>query len=476
MIKFGTDGWRALIARDFTFENVSIVAHAVAETMKKEAPDRNTMIVGYDRRFLSRAFAETCAVVYAEHGFRVRFAENYLPTPAVSWSAKQDKSAAGATMITASHNPPEWNGFKFKESFGGSARPVLTDKFENKTEEIRKKDWPVPAPDTFASAIKASKIEIFNPISNYFDAVRRMVDESAIRKLKAKIALDVMHGAASKHYAEFLRSLGIEVTEIHAEDNPGFRGVPPEPIGKNISELCKLVSDKKLLCGLATDGDADRLGAVDEEGNPFTTQMILSVVYWHMLKNRKKRWSIARSASTTKMVDLIAKRAGLKCLETPVGFKFIADKMIGGEAQIGGEESGGIGILEHLPERDGPLTGLLLLETVALTGKGLKEVYDQVCKEERPYYFTRYDIHLDPGEAKSAVERLEKSPPKDWDGRTVETLSRLDGHKFYNKDGSWVLIRKSGTEPIFRLYAEAESLAASEKLIEAAKRFVRTSS
>ncbi len=211
---------------------------------------------------------------------------------------------------------------------------------------------------------------------------------------------------------------------------------------------------------------------MDENGEPFTTQMILSVVYWHMLTNRKKRWNICRSASTTKMVDLIAERAGLKCHETPVGFKFIAEKMIRGEASIGGEESGGIGLVDHIPERDGLATGLLLLEVMATTGKGPRAVYEEICKEYRPYYFERLDIHLAPAVADASFKKLETNPPTSWEGRKVATLSKIDGFKFYLEDGSWLLIRKSGTEPIFRLYAEAETTAATTKLVQAARKYV----
>jgi phosphomannomutase/4-hydroxy-L-threonine phosphate dehydrogenase PdxA len=471
-IKFGTDGWRALIARDYTFDNVALVSHAVAETMKEKAPDRKKMVVGYDRRFLSRAFAEATAAVFASHGYEALLAETFLPTPAISWAAKNEPGVAGATMITASHNPPDWNGYKFKETFGGSARPELTKEFEKRIVALAGKTGPAPTREEYEKLAKAGKIRPYNPRERYFDAVRKMIDVDLIRKSKARIGLDVMYGAASGHYVELLRSVGVEALEIHGDDNPGFGGTPPEPIGKNLTELCALVKKNRFACGLATDGDADRLGAVDEEGNYFTTQQILSVVYWHMLRNRGKRWSIARSASTTRMVDLIAARAGFKAHETPVGFKYIADKMVNGEAQIGGEESGGIGILDHNPERDGPLTGLLLLEIVAATGKGLKAIYDDLCREERPYYFVRHDLHLSEAQAETAVGKLKSAPPKSWDGRPVETLSLIDGHKFYLADGGWVLIRKSGTEPIFRLYAEAESEAASQKLVDAARKFV----
>ncbi|HLG20395.1 MAG TPA: phosphoglucomutase/phosphomannomutase family protein [Bdellovibrionota bacterium] len=473
-IKFGTDGWRALIARDFTFETVTRVAHAVAAALHESAPDKKRMIVGHDRRFLSREFAQTVATVYANEGYEVLLAPSFLPTPALSWAAKNEPGVVGATVITASHNPAAWNGFKFKEPFGGSAHPKTTKAFETKIAELGAKSFAAPTSEDFDRAAKSGKIRTYQPLEQYLEAVKKLIDLDRIRKAKLRVGLDVMHGAASGHLASLLRSNGVEVTELHGEDNPGFRGVPPEPIEKNLMELCAAVAKNDWACGLATDGDADRLGAVDEDGSYFSTQQILSVAYWHMLQNRKKKWSIARSVSTTRMVDLVAKRAGQKCFETPVGFKFIAEKMVNGEAQIGGEESGGIGIIDHLPERDGLLTALLLLELVATAGKGLRAVYDDLCKAERPYYFTRNDIHLTVEQARSVVRRLTENPPDRWQGRPVETLSKLDGFKFYLRDGSWILIRPSGTEPIFRIYAEAESLPASEQLTAEAKKFVET--
>ncbi len=470
-IKFGTDGWRGLIARDFTFETVSLAARGVAETMKKEAAGKKAIIVGYDRRFLSRAFAETVAIVYADEGYEVLIPEIHIPTPALSFAAKFEPNVVGATIITASHNPPAWNGFKFKETFGGSARPTLTEKFERKISELAA-NHSAPDPALFSQYVKKGKIRSFDPMPKYVKALLGQVDLETIRNAKLQIGLDVMYGAAGGHFPKILKDLGVSVDTLHNDENPGFNGTPPEPIGKNLVELCKRVHEKRYACGLATDGDADRLGAVDEEGNAFTTQQILSTVYWHMIRGRKKYWSIARSVSTTRMVDLIAKRAGRNAYETPVGFKFIAEKMVAGEAQIGGEESGGIGIIDHIPERDGLLTGLLLLEMIGRYGKGLKAIYDDLCNEERPYYFTRLDLHLTSEQMNSSLKRLKENPPKDWNGRALETLLTIDGYKFYLNDGSWILIRPSGTEPIFRLYAEAESVSASEKLVATAREFV----
>jgi phosphomannomutase len=470
-IKFGTDGWRGIIASDFTFDNVTLVATAVARVMKKIQPADNTMVVGFDRRFLSREFAQTCASVYAQHGFKVLITENYVPTPALSWTVKNTPSTAGGTMITASHNPFSWNGFKFKEKFGGSASNAMTDLFEKEIETITS-HIESPSIQVFNELVAKKQITVFNPMEKYFQAVLGQIDTQAITNAKFNVGVDAMYGAGSSHFAKLLQSIGVKVTEIHSSENPMFGGTPPEPVEKNLSELSTLIKNQKLDCGLATDGDADRLGAIDEFGNSFTTQKILSVVYWHMLVNKKKPWNISRSVSTTRLVDLIAEKNGKKCFETPVGFKNIAQEMVKGNAQIGGEESGGIGITDHVMERDGLFTGLLLLEMMAKTGKKLAQIYKDLCAEIRPYEFTRMDLHVSADVMKNAMEKLSKNTPKEWLGRKVQTLLTIDGFKFYMEDGSWILIRPSGTEPIFRLYSEAETLDASQKLLDHVKAYV----
>jgi phosphomannomutase len=469
-IKFGTDGWRGVIALDFTFDNVALVATAVAQVMKRIQPEDNTMIIGYDRRFLSREFAQTVACIYADHGFKVLMSDNYIPTPALSWTVKNTPNVAGGTMLTASHNPYSWNGFKFKEKFGGSASTEMTKLFENELETLV--SVVTPMGETFATMVQRKQITLFNPMENYFSAVLKQVDVDSIRKANFNVGVDAMYGAGSHHFKTLLESIGVNVTEIHAAENPMFGGTPPEPVEKNLLELSKLVQSQKLDCGLATDGDADRLGAIDEFGVSFTTQKILSVVYWHMLVNKKKSWNISRSVSTTRLVDLIAEKNGHKCFETPVGFKNIAQEMVKGNAQIGGEESGGIGITDHVMERDGLFTGLLLLELMAKTNKKLSEIYKDLSKEIRPYEFTRMDLHVPAEVMKHAMEKLSKSTPKEWMGRKVQTLLTIDGFKFYMEDGSWILIRPSGTEPIFRLYAEAETVEMSQKLLENVKEYV----
>lgn len=471
MIKFGTDGWRGVIAKEFTFENVARVATGVAQTCKKNHPDRNNIYIGFDRRFLSEDFAKTVASIFAFEGFQVFLTNTYTPTPVLSFKAKQDPKAAGAIVITASHNPPTYNGFKFKEFHGCSALKQTTDEFEqiiNNLEEVH-----VPCENVFSGYVEKRKIIRNNLMDDYKRTILSLVDTDAIKNANFSVGIDAMYGSGSRYFKEILESLSVSVTEIHAEENPNFGGIAPEPVEKNLKELSQLVNASGLSCGFATDGDGDRLGAMDENGQAFTTQMILSSFYWHMVKTKNKKWNISRSVSTTKMVDLIAEKFGQTCIETPVGFKFIAEQMVQGNAQIGGEESGGVGVADYIPERDGIFTALVLLEMMALEKKSLSEIYQMICDEVRPYQFLRQDLHLSQEKMDQTMAKLKDNPPQKWNHRDVDWVQTIDGFKFYMKDGSWLLIRPSGTEPVFRLYAEAESLQACHALLEDVQTFIQ---
>lgn len=471
-IKFGTDGWRAVIAQDFTFDTLAQVSTGVLKSLQKAKPEYRKIVVGYDRRFLSKEFAQHVCCVLAKKGYHALLTDTFVPTPAVSWCAKHYDEVAGAIMITASHNPPQYNGFKFKETFGGSALLATTQAFEKEIAALKPDEIPLIDAHDFQRFVDDQAIELISPMPQYIAALKAQVDTQVISKHGFRVGLDVMNGSAAHWFKQVLEAVGVEVEHINEEDNPSFRGMAPEPKAENLAELSQLVTSKLLNCGFASDGDADRLGAIDENGNYFTTQMILSSVYWHMLENRKKAWSISRSASTTKMVDLLAEKYGHHCIETPVGFKFIAEQIVTGHAQIGGEESGGIGIIDHLPERDGFLTALLLLEMMAVTGRTLVQTYQFLCNTIRPYQFVRLDLKVPKETMQKAMKALGENAPNEWMGRKVEKLSTVDGYKFYNEDGSWLLIRPSGTEPLFRLYAETESITASNDMVLAAKRFV----
>jgi phosphomannomutase len=471
MIRFGTDGWRGVIARDFTFQNLANVTTGVCRHLKETAPKQNRLTIGFDRRFLSKEFAQMVASVAAFEGFQVAITQSYTPTPVLSYQAKHADDSAGAIVITASHNPCTYNGFKFKQTFGGSALQQTTEAFERAIDQLT--DVAVPCASVYQSYVKQGKIQEVDLMPAYQKTIFDLIDTQAITDAHFQVGVDCMYGSGSTHFRAILEALGVTVVEIHAEANPGFGGIAPEPVEKNLKNLSQLVQEQMLDAGFATDGDGDRLGAIDHQGRAFTTQMILSCVYWHMLKNKGKAWNIARSVSTTKMVDLLAEKYGQTCIETPVGFKFIAEKMVEGAAHIGGEESGGVGIETYIPERDGIFTALMLLEMMAVEKKPLADIYQDLCDTIRPYQFLRVDLKVPADTMQKAMAALKENPPQAWGGRKLERLQTIDGFKFYLEDGSWVLIRPSGTEPVFRLYAEAEDLEACRALTQEAEAFVR---
>ena len=469
-IKFGTDGWRAIMGKEFTYENLTRLTFAVSDVLTKLSPEKRTILVGYDRRLLSKQFAQLVATIYAKHNFTVKISESFVPTPAMSWSAKHHADCIGATIITASHNPSIWNGFKFKENFGGSALPKTTHLFEE-VANSETLSWESVDEQEFDTSCVDKKIQYFDPYEEYRTSLFDQVEVETIKAEKPKVCIDVMNGSGSHYIKKILEDLNLDTAIINSECNPNFRGLAPEPIRKNLDELSKYVVDNKLIAGFALDGDADRLGAVDEYGEEFSTQQILSVVYWHMTRHRKKKWSIARSVSTTKMVDLIANRNGYDYHETPVGYKYIAEKMLNEGVEIGGEESGGVGIKDHIPERDGLLTILLLLEIISIHKMSLTQIYAQICKEERPYFFKRSDLKLSSEKMDTVMNILKRNPPSRWSSQEVDKIVTIDGFKFYLRDGSWVLIRPSGTEPVFRTYAESDTIEHAANLLCEVEKF-----
>lgn len=446
MIKFGTDGWRAIIGDEFTFENVEKVVQAYADVL---GTTRGAVYLGHDRRFLSRDFAERAAQVLAANGFTVHFASTYCPTPCISVLTKNEK-AAGGVVITASHNPAAWNGVKFKESYGGSASPEFTTKIEKRLEEG------VTVKKTGGTILS------FDPFETYVKALRSQIDMTLIAKSPWKIAYDPLFGAGSGYLEKVLER---PVREIHGEANPSFGGLNPEPIDKNLSELMALVPREGFDVGLATDGDADRIGAVDETGRFVTPHQIYALILNHLIE-RGERGDVVKTVSTTGMIDAIAAKHGLKVHETPIGFKHICNKFLQITPLIGGEESGGIGIPSHVYERDGLLCGLLLLEIMASKKKRLGELLRDLEKDIGPFHFVREDVHLTAETQKQAQDTLQRPAPATFTGVKVAGTNRLDGTKFILEDGSWLLLRLSGTEPLLRIYAEASSPQATRRLIQ----------
>ncbi|SJZ33862.1 Phosphomannomutase [Trichlorobacter thiogenes] len=461
-IKFGTDGWRGVIAREFTFENLGLVAQATMDWMTREGLADQGLVVGYDRRFLSREFACRVAEIAAGNDIRVFLCDDVAPTPAVSWAAKALQAGAGV-MITASHNPPIYNGFKIKENFGGSARPETTRLLEqivayNRTEGRLVRSVP------FEEACRGGKIEQFDAATGYLQQLGHLVDIEAIRKAAIPAVADPMFGAGSGF---FKRLLGID--EIHAESNPSFGGRPPEPIGENLQELCGLLAAGRYRVGLALDGDADRIGAVDERGEFFSSHAIFTLLLKHLVERKGLSGGVVKTVSSTRMIDLLAQKYDLPLYETPIGFKHICELMLEKQILMGGEESGGLGISGHIPERDGVLMGLLLLETVAVTGKGLRQQLEEIMDEIGHFYYRRIDTHIS-GEAKEALlQRLRNDPPETIAGRPVSSTNFSDGFKFVFDNGDWLLIRPSGTEPVLRLYSEAGETGMVDTLLRAAR-------
>lgn len=463
MIKFGTDGWRAVIGEEFTFENVQKVAQAYADILSSPPspllnhsgegwPKAGVRIpVGFDRRFLSEEFAKAFASVLTANGLSVRISQSYCPTPCISWMTKATK-AAGGVMITASHNPFEWNGIKFKESYGGSASPLLTTQIEKQIEK-NVSEGRGPQKISFEEGISQKKIVRFDPMKEYVSQLRSLIDLPKIQKASWKIAYDPLFGAG----AGFLQKvLEMPVREIHSEWNPAFGGLNPEPIEKNLSAFLELVKKEKFDVGLATDGDADRIGAVDENGRFVNSHQIFALLLRHLIE-KGERGEIVKTVSTTQMIDRIAAKYDLKVYETPVGFKHICNKFLEVKPLIGGEESGGIGIPSHVYERDGLLSGLLLLEIMSVKKKRLGELLQELAQEIGPFYFEREDIHLGPEDSERLRNELAKKEISRIGNLKVVRVNRLDGLKFLLEDESWLLIRLSGTEPLVRLYAEASN-------------------
>ncbi|QWV93262.1 phosphoglucomutase/phosphomannomutase family protein [Geomonas oryzisoli] len=462
-IQFGTDGWRGVIADTFTFENLSLVAQATMDYLHNEGLAGQGLVIGYDRRFLSREFAERVATIAAGNGIKTWLSDGYAPTPAVSWAVHEKKAGAGV-MITASHNPPRYNGFKVKESFGGSARPSTTKVLEKMVAENQAASRPVQAL-ALAEAVAAGQVELFDATAPYLAQLGRYVDLERIRSAGIKAVADPMFGAGSG----LLPLLVPGVEEIHGSENPSFGGHPPEPIAEHLVELATLVQAGKFQVGLALDGDADRIGAVDETGEFFSSHCIFTVLLRHLYERKGVRGAVVKTVSTTQMIDLLAEKFGLELFETQIGFKHICEMMLENDILMGGEESGGLGVKGHIPERDGILMALLLLEAMAMSGKGLRALLEETMDEIGHFHYSRIDLPIDAQAKQQLLERMKAGGITSIAGFTVARHNFSDGFKFIFEDGAWLLIRPSGTEPVLRLYSEAGDPAKVALLLEAAR-------
>jgi phosphomannomutase len=466
-IKFGTDGWRGLIADDFTFENVRRVAAAIASYVLKYENAKGGVVVGYDTRFLSAQVARVASEIIAGAGIPVKLANDYTPTPAVSYAVKQH-GAAGGVMITSSHNPWNWNGVKFKANFGGSATPAIMKRIE---EEMAASAEP-----------KGSKatIEEVDLKKDYVAAVCAFADMNLIAKTKFKFAVDAMYGSGRGVLPGIFAERGVQYVAIRQELNPLFPGINPEPIQPHIAMLQETVVREKCDAGLATDGDADRIGAVAEDGSFVDAHKIFSVLLYWLLERKKWPGEIVRAFNTTKMLDRIAKKYGRTLHETPIGFKYVADLMMEREIMMGGEESGGIGYSRFLPERDGVLNSLLLANAMAEQGKPLGQLVADLQKEFGPHYYGRSDLHIPEDVKQNAIQRARADTTQSLGNYRVLRKEQMDGVKFFldaptNGNGAeaWVLFRASGTEPLLRLYTEASSPELVKELLGVGESFVK---
>lgn len=452
MIKFGTDGWRAIIGEDFTPENVSKLIQAFCNLEKNS---KNKLIyVGYDRRAQSDTMACLAAQILTANGFEVKLSNQFCPTPCISWLVKENKGLAGI-MITASHNPSQWNGVKIKQSQGGSAPVSYTKKVE---EEITR----------VTSFLKEeTKIQDFDPNDTYVKHLQNFIDVKKIRSKNFCIAVDPLYGAGAGFFEKVLEQ---NVVQIHDAADPNFGGLNPEPIEKNLAHLKEAVLRNKADIGLATDGDADRIGAFDEKGSFINSHQIFGLLLLHNLRHRKLTGSIVRSVSTSQLIDRICKKQGLQLIETPIGFKYIGEKLIELNALMGGEESGGISLREHVHERDGIFNGLSLLEMMAVQGKSLSQLIEDMDAEFGKFYFERQDHHLTHEKITEIREKLLRQDIKKVGKVSLIRYNLLDGCKMCFTDDSWLLVRASGTEPLLRVYAEAASFKRVSELLNFVKK------
>jgi len=462
-IHFGTDGWRAVISDTFTFDNLRIVAQAIADAVASEGWDKSSsgadpkkIVIGFDTRFLSDRFAGEVARVLAANGFIVMLAQSDSPTPAISYAVKNQHAIAGV-MITASHNAPRYNGVKLKAAFGGSA---LNEQCRRVEVYINDNEEQARGPNLmdFKQARKLNLIQRFNPLPAYFEHLRTLINSDIIAENPQRFVVDAMYGSGRGVIKAFLQGTGCDIAEIRGEMNPGFGGVHPEPIAKNLGALASAVSSGMGNFGVVTDGDADRIGAMDERGNFVDPHKIMALSLKYLVEKRGMSGAVVRTVSTTRMIDRLAKKYGLKVYETPVGFNHIADHMMQEDVLIGGEESGGISFKGHIPEGDGPIMGLLLVEMIASAKKPLGEMVNDLLEEVGPALYERVDLRLSRPVAKAEMtEFLTKQAPKEIGGQSVSEVSQRDGVKYIMADDSWLLIRPSGTEPVLRVYAEGRT-------------------
>lgn len=454
VIKFGTDGWRGVIARDYTYENLKKVTLAHAEVLRRKGLKK--VFVGYDNRFMSENFAREVATIFYSEGFEVNLTPKAVSTPLASWAVKY-KGYDNGVMITASHNPPIYNGYKIKESFGGAA----TEDFIKEVEAYIGKINPEREHPT-----ESGKIIEQDFTEEYISAVRKEVNSDLFGEREIKVIHDPMHGSSIGYLKRALENSKVEVLEIHGYRDPLFGGRAPEPVEKNAKALMEKVRAEGAFCGIMNDGDGDRVALVDEKGGFVNSQLVYAMLMLHVLENKGKRGTVVKTVSTTYLADRIAKAFGVEIVETPVGFKNINKVILErGDVVFGGEESGGYGFPYFTPERDGLLSALYLLELFLLKDKKPSEVVEEIFNRFGSAYYRRVDLPVDPKE-KEKLQGLRINPPQTWAGRKVREVKTFDGLKLIFEDNAWILVRPSGTEPLLRIYCEAPTVEERDRLLE----------
>jgi phosphoglucomutase len=466
-IKFGTSGWRGLIADDFTFANVRLAVTAIAEHAKAKTKEP-TILVGYDTRFYSEEFSQLAVDILQHRGIRTLLCETFTPTPAVAFEIMRRK-LDGAINFTASHNPAQYHGLKFSSADAGPALPEVTKDIEARAAQLAAKGGVTPLPHGAANAARSEKV---NLRENYLKRLEQLVQFDTLRKAKPFLVVDALHGCGAGYLDRILIDHGVTVKAMRTERDCLFDGTGPDVSEENLAPLRKAVVDSKATAGLATDGDADRFGIVDSDGTWIQPNLILALIYDYLVETRNWKMPAARSVATTQMIDAVAKSHGQSVHQTPVGFKYIGQLIRQDKIAMGGEESAGLTIRGHIPEKDGILACLLTAEMIVARGASIGEQVRAMYKKlGREFWPVRENLHLSDEQKANAVKHVAVDAST-IAGRKVVSIDRTDGAKFVFDDGSWMLLRLSGTEPLLRLYVEAESAAASAKLTREASQWV----
>ena len=463
-IKFGTDGWRGVIAEDFTFANARIVAHAIARYVVRNEDARKGVLVGYDHRYAADRVAAAVAEVISASGTPVWLADKPCPTPAISYLVRH-RGAAGGIVITASHNPYRWNGIKYKASYGSSALPSIVAQIEQELDAVLQKGVP-PLPP------RQNLIQPLEPRAPYLDALEKLVDWKRLRDAKFRFVFDPMHGSAAGLLPELFRRNRISCDEIRGTRDPRFGGVHPEPIEPHIEALRLAVRAGKYDAGFCADGDGDRIGAIDRDSAFINPHQIFSLLVWHLAGTRNLPGDIAKTFSVTKLIDKLATRLGRKLHEVPIGFKYICELMLEQNILIGGEESGGIGTSLYLPERDATVSALFLAELMAWHGKSLGELLTALHAEFGEYHYGRVDLDLKPGQKEKAIAHFSNGKLDCLLDLPVVRREDMDGIKVYLGEAGWVMVRASGTENLLRVYSETSKPETTRRVLNAVKQIV----